>query len=129
MILPPRFTPVLRGQPAMGCQRGSITLIGLMLVSVMTLLGAALYSLSTYEHRLVLEDLQDAQAFHAAEAGLYRAHRDPADGDGTNDFSTVFGGQPSRAREASPIRTRPSGAADTRLSPLPWLYLRRTRSP
>ena len=89
MLLPLRPAPVLRGQPPLGSQRGSITLIGLMIVFVMSLLGAALYSLSTARAGWWSATLHDALAFHAAEAGLYRAYRDLVDGDGTNDFATI----------------------------------------
>jgi PilX N-terminal len=71
-------------------QRGSVFLISLILVFVVSLLGVALFDLSTVEHRLVVGDRRDAKAFHVAEAGLYRGFLDLADGDGSNDFDSVF---------------------------------------
>ena len=73
-------------------QRGSVLLGSLMLVLIMTVIGATLFDVATVEQRLVLGDRHDAEAFHAAEGGLYRAFRDLADGDGTNDFATVSPG-------------------------------------
>jgi len=75
----------------LGDQRGSIFLISLVLVFVMTLLGIALFDLSLVDNRLVLASENDAQAFYTAEAGLYRAQLDLTDGAGTT-FDTVFAG-------------------------------------
>jgi Tfp pilus assembly protein PilX len=77
-------------------QRGSILLLSLVLVFTMTLLGAALFEVTVVEHRLVMSDQHGAQAFHAAEGGLYRAYRDLATGGGLYDFATVFSGAASQ---------------------------------
>jgi Tfp pilus assembly protein PilX len=77
-------------------QRGSILLLSLILVFTMTLLGAALFEVTVVEHRLVMSDQHGAQAFHAAEGGLYRAYVDLSNGDATNAFATVFGGASSQ---------------------------------
>jgi Tfp pilus assembly protein PilX len=77
-------------------QRGSMLLLSLVLVSIMTLLGAALFEVTVVEHRLVMSDQQSAQAFHAAEGGLYRAYLDLGTSGGANAFATVFAGAASQ---------------------------------
>jgi hypothetical protein len=52
---------------------GSVFLLGLVMVGVMMLLGIALFDISTFESRLVGVDVDSAQAFHCAEAGLAQA--------------------------------------------------------
>jgi hypothetical protein len=77
-------------------QRGSMLLLSLVLVFIMTLLGAALFEVTVVEHRLVMSDQHGAQAFHAAEGGLYRAYLDLGTSGGANAFATVFGGAASQ---------------------------------
>lgn len=54
-------------------QRGSVLVGGLVLTLVMTLLGLALFNLSTLESRLVLGTEADYRAFETAQAGIERA--------------------------------------------------------
>jgi hypothetical protein len=90
MDVPPRLDRALQDQ------RGSVLLLSLALVFVMTLLGAALFKLTVVEHDLVMSDQHDAQAFQAAEGGLYRAYVDLSNGDATNAFAAVFVGAASQ---------------------------------
>jgi len=61
-----------------------------MLVLVMTLIGSGVFYAAVVENRAALNDLRQSQTFYIAEAGLNTALRELADGDGTNDFTTVF---------------------------------------
>src|SRR5262245_48179339 len=85
----PRAWAVLRDQ------RGSAFLMGLMLVMVMTLLGVALFEMSTIEAGLARSDALDIQAFYCAEAeaarvyGLYKTFY-------TSSDSSVEAPQPPR---------------------------------
>lgn len=57
-------------------ERGSVLLISLVLIAVMTLLGLALFDLAAMEGRLALTSQADARAFEAAQAGIERALRE-----------------------------------------------------
>ena len=61
-------------QAALRDQRGSAFLMGLMLVMVMTLLGVALFEMSTIEAGLARSDAVDIQAFYCAEAEVSRVY-------------------------------------------------------
>ncbi len=54
-------------------QRGSVLLVSLVLIFVMTILGLALFDLGVVESRLVLTSQTDARAFEIAQAGVERA--------------------------------------------------------
>src|SRR5258705_5016005 len=55
-------------------QRGTAFLMGLTLVMVMTLLGVALFEMSTIEAGLARSDALDIQAFYCAEAEAARVY-------------------------------------------------------
>ena len=55
-------------------QRGTAFLMGLMIVMVMTLLGVALFEMSTIEAGLARSDALDIQAFYCAEAEAARVY-------------------------------------------------------
>ncbi len=63
--------------PTLGDERGSVLLLGLVMVFVMTLLGVALFDLTTIEAGLVRGDLSDAQAFYCAETALAYTYGNP----------------------------------------------------
>jgi PilX N-terminal len=77
------------GRYTVGDERGSVLIIGLVSVLVITLLGFALFDLGLVDHRLATSDRDTERAFYAAEAGLQRALLDLSDADGTNDFAAV----------------------------------------
>ena len=54
-------------------QRGSVLLMSLVLIFVMTILGLALFDLGVVESRLVHTSQTDARAFEIAQAGMERA--------------------------------------------------------
>jgi hypothetical protein len=72
-------------QAALRDQRGTAFLMGLMIVMVMTLLGVALFEMSTIEAVLARSDAVDIQAFYCAEAEAARVYacygraKDPAE--------------------------------------------------
>ena len=72
-------------QAALRDQRGTAFLMGLMIVMVMTLLGVALFEMSTIEAVLARSDALDIQAFYCAEAEAARVYacygraKDPAE--------------------------------------------------
>src|SRR2546426_9920584 len=57
---------------SLGDQRGSTLVMGLMLVFIMTLLGAALFNVAQLDARLKLDSQTGVQALEIAEAGLER---------------------------------------------------------
>jgi hypothetical protein len=61
-------------------ERGSVILISIVLVFVMTLLGLALFELGAIENRMSLTSAADARAFEVAQAGIERALRELQDG-------------------------------------------------
>jgi len=71
-----RFDVGRSWQLTLGNERGSALLIGLCLIAIMTLLGAALFEMSTIEVVLAQGDVFDTQAFYCAEAALARAYED-----------------------------------------------------
>jgi len=85
------MTPTKVRRSTLGDQGGSVLLISLVLVFVMTLLGIALFDLALVENHLVLASEGDARAFNTAEAGLYRAQLNLTNGIGTT-FDAVFTG-------------------------------------
>ena len=70
--------------------RGSILLGSLMLLLVLTFLGAGLFNLAVVESRMVGDAENTTQAFYTAEAGLNRAWQEMANGIGTNAFDQVY---------------------------------------
>lgn len=71
---PPRRPGSLRDE------RGSVILMSIVLVFVMTLLGLALFDLGAIENRMSLTSQADARAFEIAQAGIERALRELQDG-------------------------------------------------
>ena len=70
-------TPCARhrlAQAALRDQRGTAFLMGLTIVMVMTLLGVALFEMSTIEAGLARSDALDIQAFYCAEAEAARVY-------------------------------------------------------
>ena len=65
---------------ALAGQRGSVILISIVLVFVMTLLGLALFELGAIENRMSLSSAADARAFEVAQGGIERALRELQDG-------------------------------------------------
>jgi hypothetical protein len=63
-----------RARAALRDQRGTAFLMGLMLVMVMTLLGVALFEMSTIEAGLARSDALEIQAFYCAEAEAARVY-------------------------------------------------------
>lgn len=61
-------------QAALHDERGTAFLMGLMIVMVMTLLGVALFEMSTIEAGLARSDALDIQAFYCAEAEAARVY-------------------------------------------------------
>jgi hypothetical protein len=61
-------------QAALRDQRGTAFLMGLMIVMVMTLLGVALFEMSTIEAGLARSDALDIQGFYCAEAEAARVY-------------------------------------------------------
>ena len=61
-------------------ERGSVILISIVLVFVMTLLGLALFELGAIENRMSLSSAADARAFEVAQGGIERALRELQDG-------------------------------------------------
>src|SRR2546422_9054297 len=57
---------------SLGDQRGSTLVMGLMLVFIMTLLGAALFNVAQLDAPLKLDSQTGVQALEIAEAGLER---------------------------------------------------------
>jgi hypothetical protein len=76
MAVPPRR--LLR--MAVREERGSVLLMSIVLVFVMTLLGLALFDLGAIENRLSLASQADLRAFEVAQAGIERALRELRDG-------------------------------------------------
>jgi murein DD-endopeptidase MepM/ murein hydrolase activator NlpD len=77
----------------LGDERGAALLMGLSLVMIMTLLGVALFEMSTIEASLARRDVSDIQAFYCAEAqtariyGLYAPAEDPSGKRGPQTFA------------------------------------------
>jgi hypothetical protein len=65
---------------SLAAERGSVLLISIVLVFVMTLLGLALFELGAIENRMALTSAADARAFEVAQAGIERALRELQDG-------------------------------------------------
>jgi hypothetical protein len=63
-----------------GDERGSVILMSIVLVFVMTLLGLALFDLAAIENRMSLSSQADLRAFEVAQAGIERALRELQDG-------------------------------------------------
>ncbi|HKZ07061.1 MAG TPA: pilus assembly PilX N-terminal domain-containing protein [Methylomirabilota bacterium] len=61
-------------------ERGSVLLMSIVLVFVMTLLGLALFDLGAIENRMSLASQADLRAFEVAQAGIERALRELQDG-------------------------------------------------
>ena len=61
-------------------ERGSVILMSIVLVFVMTLLGLALFDLAAIENRMSLSTQADLRAFEVAQAGLERALRELQNG-------------------------------------------------
>ena len=61
-------------QAALRDERGTAFLMGLMIVMVMTMLGVALFEMSTIEAGLARSDALDIQAFYCAEAEAARVY-------------------------------------------------------
>jgi hypothetical protein len=61
-------------------ERGSVILMSIVLVFVMTLLGLALFDLGAIENRMSLSSQADVRAFEVAQAGIERALRELQDG-------------------------------------------------
>jgi hypothetical protein len=61
-------------------ERGSVLLMSIVLVFVMTLLGLALFDLGAIENRMSLASQADLRAFEVAQAGIERALRELRDG-------------------------------------------------
>ena len=61
-------------QAALRDERGTAFLMGLMIVMVMTLLGVALFEMSTIEAGLARSDALEIQAFYCAEAEAARVY-------------------------------------------------------
>ena len=61
-------------------ERGSVILMSIVLVFVMTLLGLALFDLGAIENRMSLATQADLRAFEVAQAGIERALRELQDG-------------------------------------------------
>ena len=64
---------------ALADERGSVFLAGLMLVAIMTLLGATLFDLSNIEDVLTSGDSAGVQSLYCAEAALNRTLNDNAE--------------------------------------------------
>lgn len=75
------MTPRLRRHGAIALdERGSVLLMSIVLVFVMTLLGLALFDLGAIENRMSLATQADLRAFEVAQAGIERALRELQDG-------------------------------------------------
>jgi hypothetical protein len=72
--------PARRSPCAFTDERGSVMLISIVLVFVMTLLGLALFELGAIENRMSLSSAADARAFEVAQGGIERALRELQDG-------------------------------------------------
>lgn len=76
-------------------ERGTALIMGLVLVMVMTLLGVALFEMSTIEAVLARSDVSDMQAFYCAEAeaariyNLYAPGNDPLGMLGSQTFAAT----------------------------------------
>jgi hypothetical protein len=70
----------LRLPLTLGDERGSVILMSIVLVFVMTLLGLALFDLAAIENRMSLSSQADLRAFEVAQAGIERAIRELQDG-------------------------------------------------
>lgn len=57
-------------------QRGSVFIISLVMMAVITMLGLALFDLGVIENRMVMVNQSDARAFEIAQAGVERALRE-----------------------------------------------------
>ena len=64
----------MRGRHRQAGERGSAFLMCLTLVMIMTLLGVALFEMTSIEARLAQGDLSDMQAFYCAEAEAARVY-------------------------------------------------------
>jgi len=71
-------------------ERGGVLVSTMMLVLIMTLVGAGIFHAAVIDNRLALTDSHQSQTLFTAEAGLNVALRELGDGDGTNDFAAVF---------------------------------------
>ena len=87
-----RVPAPLRRLP-LGDERGIALLVALFLVLIMTLLGVALFEMSTIEASLARGDLSEVQAFYCAEAqaariyGLYAPAEDAPGQPGPQTFA------------------------------------------
>jgi len=85
-----------RRRLTLGDERGTALLMGLVLVMVMTLLGVALFEMSTIEASFARNDVADMQAFYCAEAeaariyNLYAPGNDPTAALPSQNFSATL---------------------------------------
>src|SRR5437763_6608469 len=73
-------------------ERGSVLVSTMMLVFVMTLIGAGIFYAAVVDNRVAFNNLNQDQTFYTAESGLQLGMRDLMDGTGagdTNDFNSV----------------------------------------
>jgi hypothetical protein len=70
----------LRATDALRDERGSVILMSIVLIFVMTLLGLALFDLGAIESRMSLASQADLRAFEVAQAGIERALRELQEG-------------------------------------------------
>src|SRR5262249_43816016 len=73
-----------------GAERGSVLVGGMMLVFLITLVGSGVFTATVLENRMARNNTRQTQAWYFAQAGLNAAKLELEDGDGTNDFASVF---------------------------------------
>jgi hypothetical protein len=81
---------------------GSVLVSTMMLIFIMTLIGAGVFYAAVLDHRMANSDFNRDQSFFIASAGLNVGLRELADGDGTNDFANVFQGTFNNPKCPSP---------------------------
>jgi hypothetical protein len=79
-------------------QRGGIFISGLVMVSVMTLLGLALFDLSRIENTLIIGDAMARQTLYCAEAALARTMNDPTAGGRVDQINGDVAAGPGSSR-------------------------------
>lgn len=70
-------TPVIRPQSVPARERGTVLVVALVLLLVLTLLGVSTMNMTRIEERMAANSQEMTRAFQAAESGLSAAFADP----------------------------------------------------
>ena len=87
-------------------QKGVILVVTLLVMVVLSLLGATFLTLATTESKIAFNEKEARQAFYAAEAGvqeaLIRMNLDPSSV--TNEVNTAYDGNPDSVRDPQMVK-------------------------